>query len=428
MITNAQPWDNLKFDLDGIKEVQRKFFGTLYNTYGFFSLYANVDGYKGDEKIIPLENRPEIDRWIISKLNSLIRDVESLYENYEPTKAGRAIQQFVIDELSNWYVRLCRRRFWKGDYSEDKIAAYQTLHECLISVSILASPIAPFYTDELFRNLTAFNNNEHESVHLSLFPKVNARSINHDLEQKMIIAQRVCSLGLGLRKKEKIKVRQPLEKIIVPAVDKAFSDRINAVQDLILSELNVKTLELLSTGSTFLKKKIKPNFKSIGPKYGKQMKAISSMVLSWGTEEINNVEKNAGWSGDVGGGFVELNSEDLLVETADIPGFLVSSEGGITVALDIQLSKELKEEGVAREFINRIQNHRKDIGLNVTDKINISLKSNLEINRALNNNLNYICSETLANSLAFVDTISSDSIEIDLGDGEITEFTITKIK
>ena len=428
MITNAQPWDNLKFDLDGIKEVQRKFFGTLYNTYGFFSLYANVDGYKGDEKIIPLENRPEIDRWIISKLNSLIRDVESLYENYEPTKAGRAIQQFVIDELSNWYVRLCRRRFWKGDYSEDKIAAYQTLHECLISVSILASPIAPFYTDELFRNLTAFNNNEHESVHLSLFPKVNARSINHDLEQKMIIAQRVCSLGLGLRKKEKIKVRQPLEKIIVPAVDKAFSDRINAVQDLILSELNVKTLELLSTGSTFLKKKIKPNFKSIGPKYGKQMKAISSMVLSWGTEEINNVEKNAGWSGDVGGGFVELNSEDLLVETADIPGFLVSSEGGITVALDIQLSKELKEEGVAREFINRIQNHRKDIGLNVTDKINISLKSNLEINRALNNNLNYICSETLANSLAFVDTISSDSIELDLGDGEITEFTITKIK
>ena len=428
MITNAQPWDNLKFDLDGIKEVQRKFFGTLYNTYGFFSLYANVDGYKGDEKIIPLENRPEIDRWIISKLNSLIKDVENLYENYEPTKAGRAIQQFVIDELSNWYVRLCRRRFWKGDYSEDKIAAYQTLHECLISVSIIASPIAPFYTDELFRNLTAFNNNEHESVHLSLFPKVNARSINHDLEQKMIIAQRVCSLGLGLRKKEKIKVRQPLEKIIVPSVDKTFSARINAVQDLILSELNVKNLELLSSGSTFLKKKIKPNFKSIGPKYGKQMKAISSMVLGWGTEEINNVEKDKGWSGDVDGEFIELNSEDLLVETADIPGFLVSSEGGITVALDIKLSEELKEEGVAREFINRIQNHRKEIGLNVTDKINISLKSNLEINRALNNNLNYICSETLANSLAFVDAISSDSIELDLGDGEITEFTITKIK
>jgi isoleucyl-tRNA synthetase len=427
MITNAQPWDNLKFDLEGIKEVQRKFFGTLYNTYGFFSLYANVDGYLGNEETIPIENRPEIDRWIISKLNSLIKSVESFYEDYEPTKAGRAIQQFVVDELSNWYVRLCRRRFWKGEFSEDKIAAYQTLHECLVSVSVLSSPIAPFYSDELYRNLTCFMKDEQESVHLTLFPRINESLINSDLEQKMVIAQKVCSLVLGLRKKEKIKVRQPLEKIIVPVVDADFESRILAVQDLILSELNVKKLELLSTESTFLKKKIKPNFKSIGPKYGKQMKAISTLVLSWGVEEINEVEKNRGWSGDVSGQLVQLNSEDLLVETADIPGFLVSSENGITVALDIQISQELREEGLAREFINRIQNHRKELGLNVTDKIIISLKSNLEINRAINNNLNYICSETLANSLEFVDAVSNSTAELDLGDGEIAEFTITKI-
>ena len=427
MITNAQPWDNLKFDPEGIKEVQRKFFGTLYNTYGFFSLYANVDGYKGSEKIIPLESRPEIDRWIISKLNSLIAAVEFFYENYEPTKAGRAIQQFVIDELSNWYVRLCRRRFWKGDFSEDKIAAFQTLHECLVSVSILSSPIAPFYSDELYRNLTCFMPKKQASVHLTLFPRIDETSIDNDLEQKMIIAQKVCSLVLGLRKKEKIKVRQPLEKIIVPVVDAAFKARIIAVQDLILSELNVKKLELLSAESTFLKKKIKPNFKSIGPKYGKQMKAISKLVLSWGADEINEVEKNEGWTGDISGELVHLNNEDLLVETDDIPGFLVSSENGITVALDIQISKELKEEGLAREFINRIQNHRKELGLNVTDRIIISLKSNLKINRAINNNLNYICSETLANSLEFVDAVSSSTAELELGDGEIAEFTITKI-
>ena len=264
-------------------------------------------------------------------------------------------------------------------------------------------------------------------IHLTLFPRIDETSIDNDLEQKMIIAQKVCSLVLGLRKKEKIKVRQPLEKIIVPVVDAAFKARIIAVQDLILSELNVKKLELLSAESTFLKKKIKPNFKSIGPKYGKQMKAISKLVLSWGADEINEVEKNEGWTGDISGELVHLNNEDLLVETDDIPGFLVSSENGITVALDIQISKELKEEGLAREFINRIQNHRKELGLNVTDRIIISLKSNLKINRAINNNLNYICSETLANSLEFVDAVSSSTAELELGDGEIAEFTITKI-
>tara|TARA_Y100001968_G_C19454320_1_gene771362 strand:- start:19937 stop:23359 length:3423 start_codon:yes stop_codon:yes gene_type:complete len=427
MITNAQPWDNLKFDLDGITEVQRKFFGTLYNTYGFLALYANVDGFKGDEKKIPINVRPEIDRWIISKLNSLIAEVDTSYENYEPTKAGRAIQLFVINELSNWYVRLCRRRFWKGDYTEDKIAAYQTLHECLLTVSILASPIAPFYCDKLYRDLTFLSSQKESSVHLCLFPKLNRTNIHVELEEKMAVAQNICSLVLGLRKKEKIKVRQPLQKLIVPVEDAVFKTRISAVENLILSELNIKELELIPADSAFLDKKIKPNFKTIGPKYGKQMKGLSKLIADWGNKEIRLIEKNKGWSGLVDGSLVQLSEEDLVIETADIPGFLVASEGGLTVALDVQISKTLKEEGLAREFVNRIQNHRKEMGLNVTDKINISLKSNLEINQALNNNLNYICSETLANSLEFVDVVSGSTAELDLGNGAIAEFTINKL-
>ena len=427
MITNAQPWDNLKFDLNGITEVQRKFFGTLYNTYGFLALYANVDGFKGDEKKIPINVRPEIDRWIISKLNSLIAEVDTSYENYEPTKAGRAIQLFVIDELSNWYVRLCRRRFWKGDYTDDKIAAYQTLHECLLAVSILASPIAPFYCDKLYRDLTFLFSQKESSVHLCLFPKLDRANIHVELEEKMAVAQNICSLVLGLRKKEKIKVRQPLQKLIVPVEDAVFKTRISAVENLILSELNIKELELIPADSAFLDKKIKPNFKTIGPKYGKQMKGLSKLIADWGNKEIRLIEKNKGWSGLVDGSLVELSEEDLVIETADIPGFLVASEGGLTVALDVQISKTLKEEGLAREFVNRIQNHRKEMGLNVTDKINISLKSNLEINQALNNNLNYICSETLANSLEFVDVVSGSTAELDLGNGAIAEFTINKL-
>ena len=427
MITNAQPWDNLKFDLNGITEVQRKFFGTLYNTYGFLALYANVDGFKGDEKKIPINVRPEIDRWIISKLNSLIAEVDTSYENYEPTKAGRAIQLFVIDELSNWYVRLCRRRFWKGDYTDDKIAAYQTLHECLLAVSILASPIAPFYCDKLYRDLTFLFSQKESSVHLCLFPKLDRANIHVELEEKMAVAQNICSLVLGLRKKEKIKVRQPLQKLIVPVEDAVFKTRISAVENLILSELNIKELELIPADSAFLDKKIKPNFKTIGPKYGKQMKGLSKLIADWGNKEIRLIEKNKGWSGLVDGSLVELSEEDLVIETADIPGFLVTSEGGLTVALDVQISKTLKEEGLAREFVNRIQNHRKEMGLNVTDKINISLKSNLEINQALNNNLNYICSETLANSLEFVDVVSGSTAELDLGNGAIAEFTINKL-
>ena len=427
MLTNAQPWDNLKFDLDGISEVQRKFFGTLYNTYGFLALYANVDKFNGAETKVPVEKRTEIDRWIISKLNSLIQSVDKAYKDFEPTKAGRLIQLFVIDELSNWYVRLCRRRFWKGEFSDDKLAAYQTLHECLLSISILASPIAPFYCDKLYGDLTALFSNNESSVHLCSFPTENLNYIDVDLEEKMSLAQRICSLVLGLRKKEKIKVRQPLQKLIVPAENPTFEKRILAVKSLILSELNIKELELIPTDSTFLKKKIKPNFKTIGPKHGKHMKQISSLISNWGNKEIGVVEKNKGWSGSINDTSIELNEEDFIIETADVPGFLVANEGGITVALDIEISNELAEEGFAREFVNRIQNYRKELGLNVTDKINIYIKSNEEINQALNNNLNYICSETLAKSLDFVEEVSGSSVELDLGNGAITKFSITKI-
>ena len=427
MLTNAQPWDNLKFDLDGISEVQRKFFGTLYNTYGFLALYANVDKFNGAETKVPVEKRTEIDRWIISKLNSLIQSVDKAYKDFEPTKAGRLIQLFVIDELSNWYVRLCRRRFWKGEFSDDKLAAYQTLHECLLSISILASPIAPFYCDKLYGDLTALFSNKESSVHLCSFPTENLNYIDVDLEEKMSLAQRICSLVLGLRKKEKIKVRQPLQKLIVPAENPTFEKRILAVKSLILSELNIKELELIPTDSTFLKKKIKPNFKTIGPKHGKHMKQISSLISNWGNKEIGVVEKNNGWNGSINDTSIELNEEDFIIETADVPGFLVANEGGITVALDIEISNELAEEGFAREFVNRIQNYRKELGLNVTDKINIYIKSNEEINQALNNNLNYICSETLAKSLDFVEEVSGSSVELDLGNGAITKFSITKI-
>ena len=427
MLTNAQPWDNLKFDLDGISEVQRKFFGTLYNTYGFLALYANVDRFNGTEIKVPVEKRTEIDRWIISKLNSLIQSVDKAYKDFEPTKAGRLIQLFVIDELSNWYVRLCRRRFWKGEFSDDKLAAYQTLHECLLSISILASPIAPFYCDKLYGDLTALFSNKESSVHLCSFPTENLNYIDVDLEEKMSLAQQICSLVLGLRKKEKIKVRQPLQKLIVPAENPKFEKRILAVEGLILSELNIKELELIPTDSSFLKKKIKPNFKTIGPKYGKHMKQISSFISNWGNKEIGVVEKNNGWSGSINDTSIELSGEDFIIETADVPGFLVANDGGITVALDVEISKELVEEGFAREFVNRIQNYRKELGLNVTDKINIYIKSNQEINQALKNNLNYICSETLAKSLDFVEEISGSSVELDLGNGAISKFSITKL-
>jgi len=429
MITNAQPWDNLKFDLDGIVESQRKFFGTLYNTYSFFALYSNIDSFKYKEEEIALEKRQEIDRWIISKLNSLIKNVESALNDYEPTKAGRLIEDFVTDHLSNWYVRLCRRRFWKGDYTEDKIAAYQTLYTCLETVAKLAAPISPFFMDKLYQDLNNCSGKEtHQSVHLAEFPKYDDAFIDAELEQKMDWAQQISSMVLSLRKKEQIKVRQPLQKIMIPILNKSFADKVTAVKDVILSEVNVKELELLTDTAGVLVKKIKPNFKTIGPKYGKQMKAIAAMVNGWGQEEISSVEQNNGWKGDINGDTIELTMEDFDIQTDDIPGWLVQTEKGITVALDITLSDELKEEGIAREFVNRIQNLRKDKGFEVTDKILLTIQEHQGINNALKNNKNYICTETLATELQLVDNIeANDKLEVALENDVKTYISISKL-
>ena len=428
MITNAQPWDNLKFDLDGITEVQRKFFGTLYNTYGFFSLYANVDGFSYSEEETPLNKRPEIDRWVISKLNSLIQDVEGAYEIYEPTKAGRLIQGFVTDQMSNWYVRLCRRRYWRGDYTEDKIAAYQTLYTCLETVAILSSPIAPFYSDQLFNDLNKVTKRHSEkSVHLTTFPTVDENAIDVDLEERMSIAQKVSSMVLSLRKKENIKVRQPLQKIMVPVLDQDFARRIEAVKDLILSEVNVKELELLEDTTGVLVKKIKPNFKTIGKKYGKHMKAIIAITNQWSQDDIIAVDKNKGWSGVIEGESIALETEDFEISTDDIPGWLVASEGNYTVALDETVSPALKNEGIAREFVNRIQNLRKESGLEVTDRIELQIKSDDKINLAINDNLNYICSETLANSLDLVEEVKGEKLVFEVEEGVSTELTLSKV-
>jgi len=415
MITNAQPWDNLKFDLEGITEVQRKFFGTLYNTYGFFALYANLDNFTYAEAEVPIENRPEIDRWIISKLNSLIKDVDAAYHMYEPTRAGRAIQEFVNDHLSNWYVRLCRRRFWKGDYSEDKIAAYQTLYTCLEVVAQLASPIAPFYSDKLYTDLASISGKGNTtSVHLSDFPTVNESVIDTDLEQRMDIAQQVSSMVLSLRKKEQIKVRQPLQKLMIPILNATFKRQLQEVADLILSEVNVKEIEYLEDTSGVLVKSIKPNFKTLGPKYGKIMKQIAAQVNQFTQNDIQEFERNQGATITVEGQQVELDSNDVEIITQDIPGWLVQTEGGLTVALDITISKELKEEGIAREFVNRIQNLRKDSGFEVTDKIALKILQHNEINEAINNNKNYICTETLTSRLDVVNELNEGvSVEID---------------
>ena len=422
MITNAQPWDNLKFDLDGITEVQRKFFGTLYNTYSFFTLYANIDGFDYSAQDIPLNERPEIDRWVLSKLHSLIQEVDGSFDEYEPTKAGRLIQDFVSDQLSNWYVRLCRRRFWKSDDSRDKLSAYQTLYTCLETVSILGSPIAPFFMDQLFSDLNSVSKRfAVSSVHLVDFPKVNKAFINEELEAQMEIAQRTSSLVLGLRKKEKIRVRQPLQKIMVPTLNKAFSDNIMHVKELILSEVNVKELELLSEDNSVLVKSIKANFKTIGPKYGKQMKSIAAMVGQMTTEDISKVEENNGWKGEIDGEVIALDLADFEIAAQDIPGWLVATEGGLTVALDITISEQLKAEGIARELINRVQNLRKDSGLDVTDRIVLTVDTTEFIQHAIQANHEYVCNEVLANEILFAN-LGTDALLTDLeleGDSKI---------
>ncbi|MCB0400742.1 MAG: isoleucine--tRNA ligase [Flavobacteriales bacterium] len=430
MITNAQPWDNLKFDLEGITEVQRKFFGTLFNTYGFFALYANIDNFNFAEAELAIEKRPEIDRWIMSKLNSLIKEVDSAYQAYEPTKAGRAIQEFVNDHLSNWYVRLCRRRFWKGDYSDDKISAYQTLYKCLEVVAQLSSPIAPFYMDQLYSDLVAVSGKGNAtSVHLSDFPKVDEQAIDIDLEQRMDIAQQVSSMVLSLRKKEGIKVRQPLQKVMVPILNATFKRQLQDVEALILSEVNVKELEYLEDTAGVLVKQIKPNFKTLGPKYGKIMKQIAAAIGQFSQDEINAFEKNQGTTLQVEGQEVVLDSLDAEITTQDIPGWLVITEKGMTVALDITITQELKEEGIAREFVNRIQNLRKDSGLEVTDKIHLKILNRSEINDAVNNNKDYICSETLAGQLDLVDELKqNEGISVELDDDVSTLISLEKLK
>jgi isoleucyl-tRNA synthetase len=422
MITNAQPWDNLKFDLDGITEVQRKFFGTLYNTYSFFTLYANIDGFDYSAADLDINERPEIDRWIISQLHSLIQNVDEAYETFEPTKAGRLIQDFVTDQLSNWYVRLCRRRFWKSDDSKDKLSAYQTLYTCLETVAILGAPIAPFFMDQLFSDLNAVTK-RHDviSVHLADFPQVNPAFIDSALEAQMDIAQRVSSLVLGIRKKERIRVRQPLQTIMVPTLNQTFSDNITHVKDLILSEVNVKELRLLEEGSGVLVKSIKPNFKTIGPKYGKQMKSIAALVGKMTAEDITAIEKNQGWSGDIDGENIALDLNDFEILAQDIPGWLVSTEGGLTVALDITISEELKSEGIARELVNRVQNLRKDSGLEVTDKIRLTVECASEIQAAIAQNEEYVCNEVLATEISF-GSFDGEALLVDLvqeGDAKI---------
>lgn len=414
MITNAQPWDNLKFDLDGITEVQRKFFGTLYNTYSFFSLYANIDGFDYSEADVPANERPEIDRWVLSKLNSLIKEVDAAFNDYEPTKAGRLIEEFVSDQLSNWYVRLCRRRFWKSDDSKDKQSAYQTLYTCLETVALLSSPIAPFFSDQLFSDLNSVSGKHAvDSVHLADFPVVNDQLIDEALEAQMDIAQRTSSLVLALRKKEKIRVRQPLQKIMVPVLNKTFTDNILHVKDLILSEVNVKELELLEEGNGMLVKSIKPNFKTIGPKYGKQMKAIAAMVNALSGDDIAKIEANGGWNGTIDGEQIELDMNDFEIAAQDIPGWLVASEGQLTVALDITISEELKAEGIARELINRVQNLRKDSGLEVTDRIILKVETSEAIRAAIKANMDYVCNEVLANDIQF-EAVGANALITDL--------------
>ncbi|MNS35161.1 Isoleucine--tRNA ligase [compost metagenome] len=413
MIANANPWDNLKFDIEGVAEVRRKFFGTLYNTYSFFALYANIDGFSYAEAEVPLEERPEIDRWILSELNTLIKDVDSYYADYEPTKAARAISDFVQENLSNWYVRLCRRRFWKGDYAQDKIAAYQTLYTCLVTVAKLSAPIAPFFMDKLYRDLTQATHKEtFDSVHLANFPEYAHNFVDKSLESRMEKAQTISSLVLSLRKKEMIKVRQPLQKVMIPVLDSKQKAEIEAVSDLIKAEVNVKEIELLDDDSGILVKQIKPNFKALGPRFGKDMGLISKEIQNFSQEQINELDKNGSLSIVISGKSINLTSEDVEISSQDIEGWLVANANGITVALDITISDELKKEGIARELVNRIQNIRKDSGFEVTDKIKVQVQKDGILEEALTANQDYIKAETLTEELIIEDKVEN-GIEIE---------------
>ncbi|MFP9116617.1 isoleucine--tRNA ligase [Flavobacterium sp. RNTU_13] len=415
MISNANPWDNLKFDIEGVAEVRRKFFGTLYNTYSFFALYANIDNFTYSEPEVPLEERPEIDRWILSELNTLIKDVDGFYADYEPTRAARAISDFVQENLSNWYVRLCRRRFWKGEYAQDKIAAYQTLYTCMVTVAKLGAPIAPFFMDRLYKDLTQGSQKEAaESVHLADFPQYADNFVDKSLESRMQKAQTISSLVLSLRKKEMIKVRQPLQRVMIPVLDANQKAEIEAVEELIRAEVNVKEIQLLDDASGVLVKQVKPNFKALGPKVGKDMNLVSKEIQGFSQEQIAELEGKGSIDIAVSGKIITLTPQEVEISSQDIPGWLVANAGGITVALDITITDELRNEGIARELVNRIQNLRKDSGFEVTDRITVTLKNNNVLQAAVTANEAYIKSETLTDALIFSDEVANGTeIEFD---------------
>ncbi len=419
MISNANPWDNLKFDVAGIEEVKRKFFGTLYNTYAFFSLYANIDGFKFEEAAIPRQKRPEIDQWILSELHTLIQNTTDHFDAYEPTRACRAISHFVTEDLSNWYVRLCRRRFWKGSYEADKIAAYQTLYECLVSVAKLMAPVAPFYADRLYQDLNSITQQDTaSSVHLAYYPKSNNAFINPALEQKMQRAQKITSLVLSLRKREKIKVRQPLQRIMIPVLDDLERQQVAAISSLIASEVNVKQVELLDDTSSILVKEVKPNFKTLGPRFGKDMKLVAQAIQALSDTQVHTLEKEGALKLNLDGKEITLAADDVVISSKDVSGWLVASEQGVTVALDIQMNESLRLEGMARELVNRLQNIRKDLGFDVTDTISLTLRENDALAAVLKQNKTYIQHEILATSITLVKDeleasipISFDSLE-----------------
>ena len=408
MITNANPWDNLKFDLDGIGEVQRKFFGTLYNTYSFFSMYANLDHFEYKEEEIELSKRPEIDRWILSELNTLIQTVDEFFANYEPTKATRAISEFVQENMSNWYVRLSRRRFWKGEYKSDKISAYQTLFTCLKTIAQLSAPVAPFFSDRLYKDLTSSTHGDHkESVHLDEFPKQDLVYIDKELEHKMQMAQSISSLALSLRKKEMIKVRQPLKRIMIPVLDSNIKEQIAEVAELIKSEINVKTIEFIDDTSGILVKDVKPNFKVLGPRFGKEMKHVAQAIQKMDAKAISHIESHKVIELQVNGEATMISLEEVEILSQDIEGWLVASGNGLTVALDVTLNEELINEGIARELVNRIQNLRKDSGLEVTDRIVIKLQDGKFLSKAVHDNLDYIKTETLTNTINLTEKVEN---------------------
>jgi len=419
LITNASPWDNLKFDIDGIKEVQRKFFGTLYNTYQFFALYANVDGFTYSEAKIPVAERPEIDRWIISSLNTLVKEVTRAMDDYEPTQAGRLIEDFVDEHLSNWYVRLCRRRFWKGEYEADKIAAYQTLFECLETVVRLMAPVAPFFSDAVFRNLNEVAHRyDIQSVHHALFPEADETLIDQKLEERMQLAQDISSLILSLRKKVNIKVRQPLHKVLIPVLNPAMKAQLEKVAELIKSEVNIKEMEYLIDTEGFIKKKIKPNFVALGKKLGARMKAVSGVLAAFTQENISELERNGAVELDIEGEKVSILLSEVDISSEDIPGWTVANKGALTVALDITITEDLKQEGDAREFVNRIQKIRKDSDFDVTDRIMVQIDTNPTLKNSLTTYKDYICAEILADELEF-SPISAGGTEIEVNEHKL---------